>query len=160
MGSFACGDRFSGAGGAFRDAPLKAPENDAPFADGLAADEMDSDGLWPLSERSGVLGDSGGDLVVVTICASGADGPLTRGTGVVTLSAWPSSPLAMFTPVDGDVAAAVGDDSVFGPNGVSDRPGNGEAAPEGSLSLGLSKIPCRNTDCDAGDRVCSGSAGD
>ena len=96
----------------------------------------------------------------MTICASGADGPLTRGTGVVTLSAWPSSPLAMFTPVDGDVAAAVGDDSVFGPNGVSDRPGNGEAAPEGSLSLGLSKIPCRNTDCDAGDRVCSGSAGD
>jgi hypothetical protein len=101
--------------------------------------------------------------VLVTICASGADDPLTRGTaccGVVALSAWPSSPLAMFTPVDGDAAAAVGDGILLGPNGVSDRPGNGEAAPEGSLSLGLSKIPCRNTECDAVDRVCAGSAGD
>jgi hypothetical protein len=65
----------------------------------------------------------------------------------------------MLTAVDGD-AAAVGDGILLGPKGVSDRPGYGEAAPEGSLSLGLSKIPSRNTDCDASDRVCSGSAGD
>lgn len=99
--------------------------------------------------------------MLVTICASGTDGPLTRGTswcGVVTSSAWPSSPLAMFTPVNGEAAAAVGDGILLGPNGVSDRPGYGEAA--GSLSLGLSKIPSRNTDCDASDRDCSGSAGD
>lgn len=108
------------------------------------------------------MGDTGGDLVLVTICASGTDGPLARGTswrGAVISSAWPGSPLAMFTPVNGE-AAAVGDGILLGPKGVSDRPGYGEAAPEGSLSLGLSRIPSRNTDCDASDRVCSGSAGD
>ncbi len=41
---FGFGDRFKGAGGAFLDAPLNAPEKDAPVPGGLAADEIDNDG--------------------------------------------------------------------------------------------------------------------
>ena len=44
MASLGFGDRFRGAGGAFLDAPLNAPEKDAAFPGGLAADEIDNEG--------------------------------------------------------------------------------------------------------------------
>jgi hypothetical protein len=44
IASLGFGDRFNGAGGAFLDAPLNAPEKDAPVPGGLAADDIDNDG--------------------------------------------------------------------------------------------------------------------
>jgi len=44
IASLGFGDRFKGAGGAFLDAPLNAPEKDAAVPAGLAADEIDNEG--------------------------------------------------------------------------------------------------------------------
>ena len=44
MASLCFGDKFKGAGGAFLEAPLNAPEKDAAVPGGLAADEMDNEG--------------------------------------------------------------------------------------------------------------------
>jgi hypothetical protein len=102
--------------------------------------------------------------VFATICASGAVGSLTPGTAwrdVVTLSAWSSLPLVIFTPAaDRAIDGLVGECFGFAPSGVSERPRQEDVASEGSLVLGLSKLPSRSTDCDATDRFDSGNAGD
>ena len=126
MASLGLGDKFKGAGGAFLEAPLNAPEKDGVVAEGLVAEEIDNEGWCPLCERSGVLGEVGGDLVFATICASGAVGSLTPGTAwrdVVALSARPSSPLATFTPaVDPADDRLIGDFILLASCGVSARP--------------------------------------
>jgi hypothetical protein len=164
MASLVLGDRFKGAGGAFLDAPLNVPEKDAAVPGGLAADEIENEGWCPLCDRSGVLGEVGGDLVFATICASGAAGSLTPGTAwrdVVTLSAWSSFPLVIFTAAaDRATDGLVGEYALFAPNGVSERPREEDVASEGSVVLGLSKLPSRSTDCDATERFDSGNAGD
>jgi hypothetical protein len=102
--------------------------------------------------------------VFATICASGAVGSLTPGTAwrdFVTLSAWSSLPLVIFAAagvraIDG----LAGEYTWFAPSGVSERPREEDVASEGSLVLGLSRLPSRSTDCEATDRFDSGNAGD
>jgi len=57
------GDRLSGAGGAFLDAPLKAPENDAALVGGLASDALPGD----LGLSAVFFGDIGGVRALVAM---------------------------------------------------------------------------------------------
>ena len=99
-----------------------------------------------------------------TICASGAVASLTPGTwwrDFVTLSACSSLPLVISTPVaDRAADGVVGSCILRASKGVSERFRYDGVGSEGSLSLGLSRLVSRSTDCEIADRFCSDSAGD
>lgn len=133
------GDRLRGAGGALRDAPLKAPEKDAALAGGLANGPFSGDlGLMVV-----FFGDMGGVRVFVANvrgltglledCAVGV-------SAVMALTRSSSLLAACVLLADCGVVGSVEEEAFPTSCGVSDRPFTVEMLSEASLTLRLAML--------------------